>query len=346
MKSKPFVTALVGFGRMGQGYSVDPVMARHFRFASHAQVLQAHPGFNWQAVIDPTPAALDTAREQWSVPYSAADVASLGPIGRDIEVAVLATGPEARVGLLDNMPGLRAVLVEKPLGRDLVEARAFLDECSRRGILVQVNLWRRADTAFRRLAEGQLRHLVGEPRAATCYYGNGVLNNGTHMIDFARMLFGEVAGVQLIGPDIGFEEGPLPGDRNPHFSLWMENGLTVDYQPLRFAEYRENGIVIWGDKGRLDILAEGLVIQHFPRESHRAMQGEHEVAIDAPRGIESSAGIALYEMFTNLSEALGSGGSRALVSPGESASETSQVVDMVRGLTPENPYRSMARQVR
>lgn len=335
MATAPFVTALIGFGKMGQGYAADPMMARHFRYAAHAQVLQAHPAFDWQAVVDTAPDAREAARRQWQVAHCAANLAELGPLAERIEVAVLATNPDARLGFLEQMPRLRAVLVEKPLGRDLPAARDFLDACARRDILVQVNLWRRADALFRRLAAGELIERIGEPQAATCYYGNGLLNNGTHMIDFARMLFGEVVAVQLIGRDTGSVEGPLPGDRNPHFAVWTQHGLVIDFQPLRFTDFRENGMIVWGRKGRLDILAEGLVVQQFPAASHRAMLDEREVAVDAPEPIESTVGVALYEMFDNLADALHRHPPATLLSTGDSAFTTSRIVDLVAALGPE-----------
>jgi predicted dehydrogenase len=249
-------------------------------------------------------------------------------------MAVIATGPEHRAGLLDSFPKLRAIIVEKPLGTTLEDAQGFLDDCRRRNILVQVNLWRRADSLFRRLAGGRLEELVGTPQAATCYYGNGLVNNGTHMIDFARMLFGEVAGFQMIGARPGFAAGPIAGDRNPRFILEMASGLGIDFQPLQFSAFREVGLIVWGTKGRIDILAEGLSIQHFPLADHRSMQGEHEIAVDAPHGLESTVGTALYEMYENLADCLGGcldGRSEAqLWSTGASALATTAIVDAVR----------------
>ena len=40
-------TVLVGCGEVGAGYATDPLMARHYPYATHAQVLAAHPAFAW-----------------------------------------------------------------------------------------------------------------------------------------------------------------------------------------------------------------------------------------------------------------------------------------------------------
>ena len=323
--SKALRTALIGFGKMGHGYAQDPLMARYYRYAAHAQVLADHAAFDWTDVVDPEPAARSIAVEEWGVSAvgSVADI----PDAAHIEVAVIATPPETRIGILDELPGLRAVLVEKPLGTNLAASQAFLDACAARKIAVQVNLWRRADERFRELADGGLVSLVGKPQAVTGYYGNGLLNNGTHMVDFVRMLLGEIASVQCVGVGEPLIEGPIAGDTNPAFALQLDCGLVVGMQPLRFADFRENGLSIWGVRGRLDILNEGLVIRHFPRRPNRAMMGEQEIASDEPLVIGSTVGMALHHMYSNLAASVQSQSS--LWSSGLSALRTSEVVDAV-----------------
>jgi predicted dehydrogenase len=326
MNERRLATAVIGFGKIGAGYADDDLMARHYRYATHAQVLADHRAFDWLAVVDPNPDMLVSARDRWNVPHVAKSVEELGPCRERIEVAVLATPPQARLDLLGRFPALRAVLVEKPLGVDAVSGRAFLDECRRRGILVQVNLWRRADQGFRQLAT-ELQNLIGSAYSACFFYGNGLLNNGTHMIDFARMLFGEVESVQRIGASEPFIAGPIPGDLNPAFALRFESGLGVVFTPLHFSAYRENGAIIFGSQGRLDILNEGLTIQHFRRCPNRAMRGEYELPADGPVALASTVGSALYEMYSNLFDAVDGG--TPLFSPGESALVTSEVVEAV-----------------
>jgi len=328
MTTRRFKTAVIGFGKMGAGYAADPAMARYYPYATHAQVLADHERFEWIAVVDPNPDAQDAARRQWSVENVAATVTDLGDIAEEIEVAILATPPDSRLAILDGLPNLRAVLVEKPLGLDVDQANLFLDECRQRGILVQVNIWRRADEMFRRLAAGLLSDRIGRVQVASFFYGNGLLNNGTHMVDFARMLFGEVKSVQRINVFQSFVEGPIAGDSNQAFAVEFVDGGSASFLPLRFSAYRENGVIIWGARGRFDILNEGLVLACYPQRSNRAMTGEREVAADAAELMPSTVGKALYEMYTNLSQALS--GTADLVSSGVSALLTSQLIECIR----------------
>jgi predicted dehydrogenase len=326
MSPAPLGAVLIGMGKVGAGYADDPVMARFYPYATHAQVLRDHPAFAWEAVVDGNPDARALAATRWRVPQVAGRIEDLPRPCRPA-VAVLATPPESRLGFIERIPWLRAVLVEKPLGRTTEEAERFLTACEQRGILVQVNLWRRADETFRSLAGGRLAELIGAPQAVFGLYGNGLLNNGTHLIDFVRMLLGEVKSVQAVAGGDGLPSGPIPGDIQMPFHLTLVAGPVVSFQPLRFEHYRENGLDIWGEKGRIAILGEGLQILHYPRHPHRATQGEHEVVTDSPRPLAATVGHAFYRMYGNLAEAVNRGD--ALWSPGRSALDTARIVEAV-----------------
>src|SRR3989338_8091634 len=158
-----YKTALIGFGRIAAGYDDDPSIARWYSYSTHAQVLRDHPAFEWVAVVDPSAEARAAATSRWGVPVAVPSLDKL-PNAASIEIAVIATPPEARAGLLDQLPSLRAVLVEKPLGVDLTAATLFVDECNKRGIVGAVNFPRRYDSELVRLAVGGLLQSIGKPQ--------------------------------------------------------------------------------------------------------------------------------------------------------------------------------------
>ena len=319
-------TVLVGMGKVGTGYAEDPVMARHYPYATHAQVLAVHPAFAWEAVVDFSDAALEVARSRWKIPFVAHSTEQLAR-HYEPEIAVIATPPESRLEILEQLPTVCAVLVEKPLGLTVAEGQDFLDYCSRRGIWVQVNLWRRADETFRAFAAGQLTKLVGRPQAVFGVCGNGLLNNGTHMVDFVRMLWGEIEAVQAVGGVVPYPDGPISGDANVPFSLRLPDGLVVMMQPVRFGHYRENSLDIWGEKARLAIVQEGLGIFLYPQRENRAMEGEREIASDQAQVLESTVGHAFYHIYSNLAGVVR--GEDSLWSPGGSALRTARVIQAI-----------------
>jgi len=308
---------------IGSGYAEDPVMRKYFRYSTHAQVLADHPLFSWEAVVDPSDMALKVARDKWKIPVAVKNVdAVLKRVKPD--VAVLATPPEHRIEIIKKLPDIRAVFVEKPLGETYQESLEFIKECESRGIAVQVNFWRRGDDFFRSLSHGDLEKHIGKPQAAFGLYGNGLLNNGSHMIDFVRMLCGDIRGAEVICPESSFVEGPIPNDRNVSFLLSVQSGLNVVFQAIPFAHYREISLDIWGDGGRLGLYQESLGIYFYPKKKNRGLSGEWEISSDKPKVIEPTCGHALYRMYDNLAAFLLN--DEALWSPGATALETEKVI--------------------
>lgn len=326
MSKRPYQTCIVGFGKVAAGYANDPVMARHYRYTTHSQALLAHPRFQWIAAVDPAPEARAAAATLSAGVEAAADVAALGA-GRDAEIVVLATPPGPGRLQIDAFPKLRAVLVEKPLGRTLDEAREFLDACAKRKILVQVALWRRADPLFRKLAGGGLPGHIGALQGGHALYGNGLHNNGVHLVDFIRMLCGEIVSVEAIGAATTPPGLPIPGDIQVDAALTLANGRNVFLSALDFRAYREVGLDLWGDAGRLEILQEGLTVSLFPRAANRAMSGEREIASDMPQALPSTVGEAFWHLYDDLAKALDSG--TDLCSPGLSALQSEAVIERI-----------------
>ena len=321
-----FSALIAGFGQIAAGYAEDRRYLEHVSCPTHAHALQKHPGFQWMAVVDPAAVARDNARRRWAVPHVAVSAAELDCAG-EIEVAVLATPPDVRMEIIECLPNLKAVLVEKPLASSLAAARRFLDVCRERGILVQVNITRRGDSLLRELATGGFAEIAGDPRVVFGVYGNGLANMATHSVDLVRMLLGEIRAVQALPGGISFEEGPLAGDVNLSFALILECGVQAVFQPVRFSEYRETGLDIWGSKGRIQLVQEGLVLLCSGVEPCRSFSGAYEIPSDRPVIRFTRYGEALYAMYDNLYQVLLGGGK--LLCPGEEALATMRVLEAV-----------------
>ena len=316
-------TAIVGFGQIAAGYSDDPAQRRWYQHPTHADALRANGDFEWCAVVDPSPAARERAQSVWGIGNVAASPAELRG-AEQIDVAVIATPPAARGQVIEAFPKLRAVLVEKPLGVDVAAAKAFVDECRRRHILVAVNLPRRYDSDLRRLAAGELVSRVGRAQAAFGTYGNGLRNNGTHLIDLVQMLLGPVVAANLSGGRI-FAEGPIDGDLNVPFVLTLESGLSVMAQPLRFSCYREVSLDVWGESGRLQLLHEGLTEIATSAGDNRQLTGAAELQHDRSEVRTTSIGRAFSNLYVNLAATLA--GREALVCDGDTALGTMRIVE-------------------
>lgn len=321
----PLETVIIGFGGISAGLAADPLMARYFRYATHGQVLRDHPAYQWTAVVDPAEAARDSAVSEWGVAEAVPSVQALRAPER-FRVAVLTNPAATRLECLLALPGLQAVMMEKPLGPDQAVVNALMAECQRRGLAVQVNFWRRGDTALRALAEGGLADAVGPVQAVFGLYGNGLFNNGSHLVDQIRLLLGPVVWVSAGAAPVP-ANGPIRGDVHIPCTLGLADGRLVQLQPLDFRHYREISLDIWGQRGRMQILHEGLTLLRSDRRPNRGLAGADEVASDETERLPIGVSEALYNLYGNLAEA--TQGAAALLSPMEEAVLCEKILDAV-----------------
>lgn len=318
-------SVLVGYGRIAAGYAQDRRMNAVFRYPTHASVLSDHPDFDLVAVVDPDPVAREAARRD-GVSVVVDHAANL-PDGIAPEVAILAMPPSGRREILDGLLGLKAVVVEKPLGVGADEAEAFAALCRERGLIAQVNLLRRGDLALRRLAEGELHRRIGDIQSVFGVYGRGLFNTATHMIDLLRMVCGDVAWARAVDKPLQAPDGVLAGDLAMPFVLGLESGAVAMFSSLDYRHYREAALDVWGTAGRYSITQESLIHLHFPRAENRGLDGEWEVASDQPEVGDSGIGEALYHLYDNLADSLRSGA--PVWSSVESALRTERIIHSI-----------------
>lgn len=324
----PFDTVLVGLGAIGLGDG-DPLTARHYRDTCHADVLSRHPAFRLVAAVDPDEGARARARERGVADLIVPSTSVLAERGVRADVLVAATPPGARMEALAHPLGARRLLIEKPLGMTLDEVEALDARCREIGAAVQVNLWRRCDAGCRDLAGGGLVARIGEPRGIFGVYGNGLVNNGTHLIDLIRMLCGEPAVATVLGPRLDTRGRlPLAGDVDRSFALTLSSGIVAAVQALDFRHYREVGLEIWGTEGRLAVHNEGLSVTLRRRGAHRAITGSREIDAETFTVEPPTAGGALRAVYDNLAAA--ALGREALFSDLDNARATATWVDTLR----------------
>ncbi|MBO6947062.1 MAG: Gfo/Idh/MocA family oxidoreductase [Rhodospirillales bacterium] len=315
-------TLIVGFGAVARGLAMDTKMSNWFPIATHAQALQADNRFDWVGVVDPDPAAQKSAKQDWNISAfgSVEEAAHLEP-----DILILAAPPGERAAVLRALTSVKGVFAEKPLGDD--DGKALVKEAEQRNLPLQVNYWRRGDRTLGILASGGIRERVGDIQAATGVYGNGLANNGSHLIDMIRMLLGEPVWAQAIGDITPASGGPITGDIHVAFALGMPTGTVVSIHPLDFRHYREVALDIWGTVGRIALQQETLDIRIMPRVANRGLDDEYEIAADESVELKSTVADTLPNLYANLADAVTT--RTPLLSPGKSALKTENIINLV-----------------
>ncbi len=297
-----FKTLLLGFGNISANYANDDKMSKWFPYSTHIQVLKEHPNFEIRAVIEPKEKARINASRKWEIAEVYENLDQLKDPD-SYEVAVLAIPPKDRLDTIIKLTNLKAIIIEKPLATNIEEATEIINICNKRGILGFVNFPRRYD-------EKMIQHLInldaqcGERQGAFGVYGNGLNNNGSHLIDWSRMFLGEVSWVQSICNGKSFAQGPIDGDMNFPFVIGFDSDIILFSQPLNFNYYREVSLDIWGSKGRLSFIQEGLLSSFNTVAEHRFSKSNKEIKNDKQILNLMNQGNAIYNLYDEVRDVL------------------------------------------
>lgn len=300
---KKFKAIIIGFGKVANDISHDKKMAKFIKFRSHAQVLTEHSRISWEAVVDPSQYALNSARKDWGIKVAVESIDQL-PKNINPEILVIATRPGCRLEILKKFKNLKGLIIEKPLSYNAKERNKIIDYCKKFNLKVNVNLLRRLDDLSIKFAQKTFSSKIGNIQLGSIIYGNGIWNNGIHFIDQIRMLGAQIQSVQAYGKGIKTSLSSVNNDINLNVILFLSNGAKINMQYVNFDFYREQVIDIWGTKGKLLIFQEGLFFKIYSINSHRALAKNKEISLDKSMILSSSIGTALFGIYNDLVNAI------------------------------------------
>lgn len=175
------------------------------------------------------------------------------------DYAIVATTTTSHLQVAGTLvsAGVKRILIEKPVGSCVAEARRFAAHCRDAGVRVAVNHSRRwsADfTGIRRVVE---QGYIGELRQVHCLPGpGGMAMIGSHYFDLAAMLSGaricEVRGMlyPVIAPN---RRGAEFEDPAGWCRFRTENGILGTLETAEDAAQFDGCVVLKGTSGRIEI---------------------------------------------------------------------------------------------
>ena len=182
---------------------------------AHIAVIQTHVACTLSAIVDPSPGAVQFARQAGVPCYPSLDalLAQAPPDGVVLATPNAMHVPQALQCIAAGVP----VLLEKPVATTVVEGQMLLDAVDQSGAKVLVGHHRAHSpimaTALQVVASGQLGRLVAVTGSATfykpdSYFADGpwraqagagpILLNLIHEVHNLRMLCGEIESVQAM----------------------------------------------------------------------------------------------------------------------------------------------------
>lgn len=260
--------AVIGCGRIGDAFAESRAALGIY---SHAEAYATSPRTILAALCDSNGEHLRRCAERWKVGSRYADARELFRAEAP-EIISICTPDEthyelARAAL--DAPSTRAVLVEKPLALHRAEACALVDGARRRGVLLAVNYSRRYADRYRALRQdlGSAGRL-GPVRRMTGHYTKGILHNGTHWLDLARFLGGEMVRVQGFPAADAAAEDPTPSAR-----LEFASGATGFLHGCDEKDFTLFEMDLVTAAGRVRLVDSGRTLECFTAEDSPEISG-------------------------------------------------------------------------
>jgi predicted dehydrogenase len=183
---------VIGCGRIGSLWDEsDPNPNSPAK--THEKAYRNNPATQLTGFCDADSVRATEAATKWSVPFSTSDLSEF--LKKDFDIISICTPVDQRSSLLKKISENHrssALLIEKPIAPSLKEAVEIKQLLEIFDLPAVINYTRRYTPGIQRLRAQIKQQKWGTFQAGTAYYGNGFLNNGSHMVDLLCYLLGPI----------------------------------------------------------------------------------------------------------------------------------------------------------
>lgn len=257
---KQYRAAIVGCGRIG---IEENIFAKNLHPWTHASGYMVHPRTQLVALVDKDPQRLKIANKYYpfvptflnlegAIEHAKPDIVSVAtPTHTHFEV----------VKTVARFDCVKAIVCEKPIAVELLEAKEMINICKKRKIIFLINHSRRFDPTFREASE-KIKQF-GPIIQGNAYYTRGICNSGTHLIDLLNWYLGDLK--EVVGFVNKNTEGwvDLEDDLNIDGILFFKSGARVTIQSLDANNFSIFEINLYGKNGLVRISDHGFKIEYF-----------------------------------------------------------------------------------
>lgn len=243
MASPPYDVGIIGCGGMGE---------------AHARAYRKHEETSVVAAVEPDEATRAAFADEYGVTETFADYeAMLEELALDVVSVCTWHATHARMTVDAAEQGVEGVFCEKPMCTSLGEADAMLEAAERNDVVLTVGHQRRYDPVHEKARELVADGVVGEPRAVTAGYRDGLLNWGTHLVDLSRFVLGDPDTEWVVGQferETDRHERGVPIEDRCLGQVCFEGGtrLTVEMD-LPEPDLGDSRIQVYGTAGSLEL---------------------------------------------------------------------------------------------
>lgn len=236
---------IIGLGQIGMGY--DLILDSGTTVYSHARAFSLHPAFELVGAVDPSATQRVFFENNYGLPAYADTESALKA---EIPGVVVIASPTVihsevlRTVLSFSKP--KAILCEKPLAYNVVEASNMVVACESAGVKLFVNYMRRSDSGAievkKRIESGKIL----APIKGVVWYSKGFLHNGSHFFNLLEFWLGAFVKARVL------DSGRLWDNQDPEPDVQIEFECgTVVFQAAWEEAFSHYTIELLSPSGRL-----------------------------------------------------------------------------------------------
>ncbi|KIL97193.1 oxidoreductase domain protein [Paramagnetospirillum magnetotacticum MS-1] len=293
--SEPIRALIIGCGAIAGGY--DEAAPDSSQILTHAKAYLRHPKFQMVGCVEPDREKRAKFMWTWEIPKG---FASLADVDIPYDVASVCVPTQYHAETLEALltGPARLVFAEKPLTDDLERSRAIVRAYREAGKPLAVNYLRRWAPGLIKLKAEIEAGRWGSFIKGSAWYTKGLLNNGSHFLDLAAFLLGDLRPVARLGAiNDGRSDDPTldvlvkTGHDAPLYLLGANaNAYSIFEADLLFAE------------GRISLTDSGF---HLVRRTvTRSSRFTGYSVLGPARGSDSGLGQAMLDAADNIARNL------------------------------------------
>lgn len=189
---------IIGLGKIGFTYKND---AKRTEISSHCEAVSKNTHLELTAAADSNLQVIKSARthlKETNLYNSANEMLQK----ETLDVLVIASPTTNHIEHLELalQNNLKAIVCEKPLTISSRDLKRIEPKLKKNKPPVVINFSRRWDKMLHKLQHNIRKGTFGITQTVDAYYTGSLLNNGSHIIDLSRMLFGEPKAVVALPP--------------------------------------------------------------------------------------------------------------------------------------------------
>lgn len=275
--------AVAGLGRIGMEFELDP---RRGDSVSHAGAWRNHPDAELVAGVDPDPDKRAGFEKSFEAPAFSSFQEMIDAV--PVDILSISTPPElhAEMTLKAIDAGISRIVCEKPCTRSLMECLELTERLGSQARRVGVNFTRRYDPDHQRvqalLREQQLQSVIG-------HYTAGLMNTGSHWIDWLLAAGGEVRRV-LAFPRVSGD------DPTPDALMELSAGGRAYLAALEVSDYSVFEADFFGSQSRVRMLRSGFELEVWERRPSENFSGYHDLWRDEQASTEHALGTMMLSV--------------------------------------------------